>query len=393
MDIPIGTILKEWQSYVTTISRNLMELSEQTDVKIIKFRVKDTANGYTGLTKTKAVKAVDDLDTLWRYYALLSDVVDRARSLYSKNSFLNNTEDDVKVLLENTPITLETEHIDISNRGLLSPEHKKTKVSLQELLKLMQDSFEATRNTFTEISHAAETLKTKLIDMENEISNLYSTAQHLGIKDMPLFEAAKVTKIESDPLQGLTELDTLFYKMENYKASIKSALDDYNETSQALHSIKDMLSETEDLAKKSENAILESQKIFGAAYGARPVISQDVLNSLKDWLAVLENKQSEGSVSAAKIGALRLEKECTLKLNAERENYYSNSKDYNEWLDLKGEFNALLAKFNGLKARGMAFDNSLNVLTQNIQAALGADRVNLVSSRELIKKFHLSLKS
>ena len=393
MDIPIGTMLKEWQSYVTTISRNLMELSEQTDVKIIKFKVKDTANGYTGLTKAKAVKAVEDLDILWRYYALLSDVVDKARDLHSKNSFLNNTENEVKALLENTPIILETEHIDISNRSLLSPEHKNTKVILRELLKFMQDSFEVTRNTFTEISHAAETLKTKLEGMGNEINNLYNTAKHLGIKDMPLFEAAKVTKIESDPLQGLTEVDTLFYRMENYKASIKSALDDYNETSHALQSIKDMLSEIEDLAKKSENAIAEAQKIFGIAFNARPVISRDVLESLKDWLVVLENKLGEGSINAAKIGALRLQKESTLKLNIERENYYSNSKDYNEWLDLKGEFNALLAKLNGLKARGMSFDNSLSVLAQDIQAALDADRVNLVSTRELIKKFHLSLKS
>lgn len=393
MDIPIGTILKRWQSYVTTISRNLMELSEQTDVKIIKFKAKDTANGYTGITKAKAVKAVDDLDTLWRYYALLSDVVDKAGILYSKNSFLNNTENAVKTLLESTPITLETEHIDISNRGLLSPEHKNTKVSLQELLKFMQESFEATRNTFNEISHAAETLKAKLEDMENEIRNLYNTAMHLGLVDMPLFEAAKTAKNESDPLQGLVELDTLFYRVENYKASIKSAMDDLNETTNTLKSIKDMLLSIEDLAKKSENAILEAQKVFGTAYSGRPVISQDVLESLKDWLVVLENKLSEGSINAAKIGALRLEKECILKLNIERENYNSNSKDYNEWLDLKGEFNALLAKLNGLTARGLSFDNSLNVLVRDIQSALGAHNTNLANVRELIKKFHLSLKS
>jgi archaellum component FlaC len=297
-----------------------MELTSQTEVKIIKLKTKDAANGYTGLTKVKAAKAVEAMDTLWRYYALLSDVVDKASDLYSKNSFLRNTEDEVKALLESTQITLETERVDISSRGLLSPENKNTRVNLQELLEYMRKDFETIRNTMNEISHTAETIENRLSSMQNEISSLNNTARQLWIPDMVSFDAAVVLKTESDPLQGLAELDTLSYKLEQYRNQISKAEDDYNKTADALNNAKAMLSEIEDTARKSESAILESQKIFSPAYSGRPPVSRIVYESLKDWLRTLENKLSEGGLNAAKIGAQRLEKECTSKLDIEKEN-------------------------------------------------------------------------
>jgi uncharacterized protein YdcH (DUF465 family) len=44
-----------------------------------------------------------------------------------------------------------------------------------------------------------------------------------------MFDVSGAAKIESDPLQGLAEVDALYKKLENYKASIMSAVQDYNE--------------------------------------------------------------------------------------------------------------------------------------------------------------------
>jgi hypothetical protein len=369
-----------------------MELSEQTDVKLIKLMVRDTKSGYTGLTRSKAEKAAGNLDTLWRYYALLSSVIDKACDLYSKNSFLRDTEDEVRELLENTPVTLETEHIDISSRGLLQPEQKNTMASLQELLKFMQQSFDDTRNAFYEISHAAETIKLRLQSIRDEIANLNNTAVRIGIKDMPLFDVSGAAKIESDPLQGLAEVDALYQRLEKYKASIMSAVQDYNETVDSIKRSEDMLAELKDLLIKSEKAALESQKVFGKDKDLKPVTGQDVIESLKDWAGILKSKLSEGGLNAAKIGAQRLEHECILKLNAEKENYNIISRGYNEWLDLKGEFKSLLAKLNALKMRGISFDNSIDVLAEDLQKTLYADIVDLNSCRQLIERFRMSVK-
>jgi Chorismate synthase len=392
MDIPVGALLKEWQSIVTTISRNIMELSEQTDVKIIKLKVKDNINGYTGLTKTKAAKAVEDLDTLWRYYALLSGVVDKAADLYSKDSFLKDTEADVRKMLESTLITLETEHVDINNRKLLQSENKYKKVGMKELLSLMQESFEATRNAFNEISGASETIKNRLSEIKDEINNLKSTASRLGLSAGPQFDTGRIANIESDPLQGLLEIDALSNSMEGYRASVRLTEKDYNETVDALNQASEMLSEMEDLIDKAKNAGAESQKIFTSVRNVELGLGEDVLKSLKDWLSILKSKLAEGSLNAAKIGAQRLKQECSSKLEIEKENYNDISRDYNEWLDLKGEFKALLAKLGALRVRGLLYDNSIDLLTEDLQESLYAEKVNLCRCRELIQKFRLSLK-
>lgn len=393
MDIPVGVLLDHWKSYVTTISRNLMELSEQTDVKLIKLKIKDSANGYTGLTLDRASKAVDDLDRLWRYYSLLSGTVDKASILYDKDNFLNDTEHKVRKILESELITLETEHIDISSRGLLSPEKAATRVNLQELLKIMQDSFENVRNTFNEISHAAEILNLKIAGIKNEINKLNDTALRLGLKHMPVFDISMVENAERDPLQALMDFDILSGNVERYKASIKSAEEDYSRTADMLNHARKMLCEIEELAHKSETAINESKRLFGSSYHAKPVICGEVLKSLQDWLYILEDKLSKGFLRAAKVGAQKLESECAQKLETEKENYNYNGKCYNDWMDLKGEFKALLAKLNGLKSKGQLFDGSLEELTGRIQKALYADSVNLMECRQLIERLRTTLRN
>jgi hypothetical protein len=97
-------ILSEWQLYLTNISTNLMELSDQMEYQIIKLKAEDPLNGFTGITKTKAKQCIDSMGSLWRYFALLSEVVEKANELYKRNSFLNNTEDETREILENATI-------------------------------------------------------------------------------------------------------------------------------------------------------------------------------------------------------------------------------------------------------------------------------------------------
>lgn len=392
MDVPVGEILKDWQSVVTTISRNLMELSEQENVKMVKLKIKDAQNGYKGLTMEKALRAVDGLDTLWNYYALLSGVVDKAADLYSRDSFLKDTEADVRNLLENTPVTLEGERIDINNRKLLEGENNYRRVGLQELLKIMQDSFEVTRSAFNEISSASETMKSRLQIIKGEANALNSTARSISLADIPTFDTDRFAEFESDPLSGLLKLDELFRAVNGYKEKVRSAESDYNETESALNDVSAMLDEMESLNVKIMDAAAESERLFGMSKDTGAVISGEVLDSLKGWLKVLKSKLSEGAINAAKIGAQRLKQECILKLDMERKNYSDINRDYNELLDLKGEFNALLAKYGSLKLKGASFDSSADALIEELQNSLHDKKVDLSRCRELVYRFRLSLK-
>lgn len=392
MDTPIENELSQWQLYLTNINSNLLELFEQMEFQLIKARANDTNNGYTGITKVKADKCIHSVWTLWEQNKLLSEVLDKANKLYSKHSFINNTEDEVKELLNSTLVVIEEQHVDINERNLLGGENKEKKGTPKDLLNNMQLTFESICSDIKEISYAEETMQSRLSNIKDEIAKLSYTVKRLGITNIPEFDTKKITKVESDPLQGVMELDKLVYSIEKYRASIMSIEEDYNNIGESFSKVRSMLSELKEVREKSKSIVRESNKIFDLYENVKPIISEEVLNSLEDWLMVLENKLNEGIIKAVKVGVLKLEQECNFKLELERENYYINSKNYMEWLDLKGEFKALVAKFIILKAKGRYLGSVQDELIENTRAALYASKVDLGRCRKLVRNLELTMK-
>ena len=391
MGTPEQDILSSWQSYLTNISSNLMELSDQTEYKIIKAGAADLKNGYTGITKELAQRCVDSVGTLWRYFALLSEVVDKAASLYSKKSFLYNSGEDIRELFEKTSVVIDSKHVDVKDRNILDDEKDEKKATPKELLQLMQQTFENTGQDIKKIVNAQNELDIRLANIKKEIEGLGSFAAKFNISSIPEFDTQKINKLVSDPLTGMIELDKLVYNIEKYRASIRDIEEEYNNTQKKLETISAILSELSALAARSRNALTESRRIFGIQKDERPVIEEQIVESLKDWHKTLQNKFKEGAVKAVKIGAAKLEREALDKLQRETENYNYNSRLYNEWLDLKGQFSALTAKADVLKTRGQLFSSSVNDLIIQTAAVMNAFPVNFEYCKELVKKISLSL--
>jgi hypothetical protein len=393
MKRPIGEVLNQWKSYLTNISNNLMELSQQIEFQQIKLKTKDVTNGYIGITKARAEQCLENFDRLWRYYSLLAEVVDKAENLYSKNSLFNNTEDDAREILERTLLVIESQRIAINERNLLSSENRDKKATSAEVLKYMQDSFDELCRNITEISKTSETLELRLKNIKKEISKLNSTSKMLGLVDIPDFDISKVNDIERDPLQGSAELDKLVYSIEKHRASIRTIEEEYRKIVETFGKVKNMLSELRDLSDKSKEAITRSQKIFGATQELKYGIDMVVIESLQDWLKILQNKLSEGNLAAVKVGLSKLVQECSEKLENERENYNIINKAYNEWLDLKGHFKALCAKADILKVKGLLSNNTLDEIIESTKAVLYSNQINLDNCRAMIRKIELSLKN
>lgn len=391
MNMPAINMLNKWKLYLTNISSNLMELSGQTEFQLIKLKVADNTNGYTGITRQRADRCIEAVGALWQQFALLSEVIDKAAAFEGRRSILYNPDEDIRKLLEETLIVIDRSHIDINERNLLEDETDEKRATPRDLLKHMQHSFEEACRDVTEISNAERDIKSRLVNIKKDISILNSTAMKLGQKNIPVFEIKSITDIERDPLKGIMELDKLVYSIEKYRASIKTLENEYNSITESFNRIRRMLWELKELGIKSKDAVSKSIALFGEGITFKPVISQEVLNSLRDWLSVLENKLDEGEFRAVRIGASNLEKECLLKLERERECFTSNSKAYNEWMDLKGEFKALLAKADILKTRGLLPDDSLNILIQNINTAINSNPVDIEICRQHVEKLKLSL--
>jgi uncharacterized protein YoxC len=142
MEMPVDRLVKQWQSYLTNISSNLMELTDQTEYQLIKMKAEDKAKGYTGITAEKAKRCVESVGKLWSHFAHLSDVVEKAVSLNSKRSIMYNSGNEVIELLEKTQIVIDKEHVSINSRNLLEDETDEKMSTPKELLKHMQESFQ-----------------------------------------------------------------------------------------------------------------------------------------------------------------------------------------------------------------------------------------------------------
>lgn len=391
MDKPVQNLIGQWKQYLTNISSNLMELTDGTEYGFIKARAGDKKNGYTGVTKERAHKCIQSVGVLWQHFALLSEVVEKAAAMQLRASILYNPEEDIKSLFEDTMIVIDREHVDISDRNLLEDETDEKMATPIQLLKHMQEAYGELCSDIKEISRAEQSLDSRLDNLKNGINRLSLTVKRLGLSNPSEFQLSRVSEIERDPLKGMEELDKLVYTMEKYRASIRELEDEYNKIRESLTGIKAMLDELNELSIKSKDALKRSKELFGDLNPQMPYISQEVLKSLEDWLSVLENKLKEGAIRAVGVGASKLERECSLKVLSEREACEFNLRAFNEWTDLKGEFNALLAKAEVQKARGLIRDNSINELIGKIDAALNRYPVNLDICRQLMKKFKLSL--
>ncbi|MDP4089706.1 MAG: hypothetical protein Q8930_10615 [Bacillota bacterium] len=392
MDISVDDSLNEWQTYMKNISSNLIELSEQIEFQLMTSKTKDLDNGYTGRTKAKADRCVETMAVLWRCNNLLTEVVEKAARLNSKRSLLYNPENEVRELLEVKPVVIETEHIAIGDRNLLGSENKEKKATPPELLKYMKSSFESLCRDVADISKAVEEVDNRLSGIKADISKLNSTAGGLGISKIPEIDTRKIRELERDPLMSVIELDKLVYDVEKYRAFIRSIEGEYENINKALERVREMLSELRELSRKSEIYLKETQKIFGTSAGGRPIIGDKIILSLEDWLKVLEERLSRGEAKAVSVGLTKLELECTYKLEIQRENFKDNYGKYTEWLDLKGQFKALLAKSAALQAKGLLREVSIGSLVEEVKNAVYAFPVNLENCRDRVGKFDLTLK-
>lgn len=391
MDKPVQNLIGQWKQYLTNISSNLMELTDGTEYGLIKTRAGDTKNGYTGVTRERARKCIQSVGVLWQQFALLSEVVEKAAAMQSRASILYNPEEDIRKLFENTMIIIDREHVDISERNLIEDETDEKMATPTQLLKHMQEAYVELCRDIKEISRAEESLNSRLDNIKSSINRLNLTVKRLGIANAPEFQLSRVSEIERDPLRGMEELDKLVYSMEKYRASIREMEKEYDRIQEILKRIRPMLDELKELSIKSKDALKRSNELFGDLNTKMPIISPEVIKSLEDWLSVLEKKLKEGAIRAVGVGTSRLEKECSLKLQSERAALEFNSKALNEWMDLKGEFKALLAKAEVQRTRGLIMDNFINELAGKIDAALNQYPVNLDMCRQLMKKFKLSL--
>src|SRR5215469_5525520 len=131
-----------------------MDLYQAESTKIIRARLKDSVNGYVGVTREKAAPAVEALDQLLDQYELLARVVDEAADLTKKTGIFRNNEERINELLNGPSVVLTQEQVALAHRGLLDDEQRMIRATPGEVLAQMERSFAVARDALSAIAEA-----------------------------------------------------------------------------------------------------------------------------------------------------------------------------------------------------------------------------------------------
>ncbi|MBI3730194.1 MAG: hypothetical protein HY254_17910 [Burkholderiales bacterium] len=390
--VPIKEEIEALRANVTTISRNLLDLAEIEAVKIARIRIKDTVNGYRGVTHDKLGKAIKSLDALWNSYLLLARLQEQVTDLNRRSNVFHDNEEDIRKLLYGRSVELRAEHIPVTSRGLLSTANKLTQATPQEVLTAMEQQFLEARDVFTALSQSISQSAPRLDTLRQQAADLQSLSGQLGAAcHLPSNLEAMLQNIDRDPLSCAADLDAAEHFMGEQRLLLKNLEKQQTQNRAGLDEATSRLTQLQDCVQEAATAIEEARlRLLAPDDLVMPVAEQE-MTTLRTWLAAIAQSATEGRHDAVKVGLQRWHSACLAQLNAARQACVTNRLGLNEYEEMTGRFNALRAMAKSLAARGVVLDEALSTMAQAIRQTITLQPVDLAALRQAVAAYETAL--
>jgi hypothetical protein len=389
-DIDIEQKLADWQSRLTIISRNLMDLAQSANTQQISARLRDPVRPYQGLTAKRAKQAIEGRDDLWQDYLMLARVVEEASSLFNQNSIFRNTEDDVLALLESASVKMPTVHVPLPARDLLSAADRSDSATPAEILEAMQAAFATTRDELTAIGNAEQNLAPRIAAIKHEQETLERWAATLGSTG-PRIETSLVSQIDADPLAYAMEADRIEAALNAERQRIEALEREHEAMRAELTQGRELLTTLKDLAQRCRAASDETKQKIAAPHNLHQPVADEVIESLTAWLTTLDETVAAGRWQAAKVGLHKWRDTINARIDSERAAYATNRMALDERADLRGRFSALQFKAQAFVARGIVLGETLERLTEETEQSLNQRPFNLEHGRQMLAAYEIAL--
>jgi len=377
---------------VTTISRNLMEYGETEGVVMVRARLKDPVNGFTGATRDVIAKAVNLLDGLWSSYLLLAGILEQASDLIARSGVFRNNDSAIQELLEGKSIELPLGHIPINARSLLASATRTERTSPDELLQAMEQQFGEAQDAINRITTLIAQSAPRLMAINQQFETLANWAKALGATSVLARDLGSVVAgLNTDPLGCAAELDRMEGTIDKQRAVLQSIEDERTSVSESLEQARKVVAELKDLAGRSSAAIEEARAKILHPEGLMQPVSDESIASLSAWLTTLECNVGAGRSSAAKVGLERWHAQSESLVTAQRQAYARNRAALDERADLKGRFRALQAKAGALAARNIPTDPVVQSLGLESETALNTVPIDLNRARRAVDSYESAL--
>jgi hypothetical protein len=159
----IDKLLNEWQQKAAIASQNLLELYELSAYQ----RLSDALvrQQLPSPMQQQVNEAIEQVDRLFEYFELLRDALEQAKDLRKQAGAFGAKDDllpKIENLLVNEWIVMNQQQVPLAQRSLVSPLVAGEMLSLDRLLAIMTDLFQAAVTTFTEIEQAEQNVAQNL---------------------------------------------------------------------------------------------------------------------------------------------------------------------------------------------------------------------------------------
>lgn len=394
-DSTLSQQLSQWKTRLDTVTSNLADLYGAESTKLIRARLNDPANSFSGVTKAKAARAIEILDDLVNQYARLTRVVEEATELVKKGGLLrsNNNEEKAKELLNGPSVVLHTQQLSVKNRGLLDDGDQEVRATPSEALARMEPSFAEARDNVTAIADAMAHMQPRIDALAQKIAMLDSLAKTLvmtrpaSLADVSL----PIARVESDPLGSATELGPIEDAVAQWRAELQQIDADHKALLASLARGKAALAELQDLIARSSAAFVEAREKIADPENLAPPNGDETVATLDAWLRTLEQHAAAGRFAAVKLGMAKWEQTCSDRLDAERASYERNKAGLDERADLRGRYRALCAKADALRNRGLALNEAAEAAMRDGKTVLDVIPFDLGAGRRLVESFEAAL--
>jgi hypothetical protein len=388
-DSALSQQIDQWKTRLNTITNNLMDLYGAESTKVIRARLNDPANGFAGVTKAKAAHAIEVLDDLVDLYTRLANVVDEATDLLSmkKGGGLRNNEERAKQLLGGPSIVMQTQHVVLSNRGLLDDGNREVRATPSEVLAYMEQSFAEARDAVTAVADAMAHVQPRLAALGQKLSTLDSWAKTLGVtRPAAVADVSQpISRVASDPVGCAAEVDQIDNAVAQWRAELQATDADRKAVLASLERGKAALSELRDLVTRSAAVYAEAREKLADPEGLAPPPRDEDVETLDAWLRTLERNAAAGRFAAVKVGMAKWDRSCSDRLEVARASYARISAGLDERTDLRGRFRALCAKADALRSRGVVLGEAAEAASRQGTSVLDAIPFDLRAGRGVVE--------
>lgn len=396
----VDRLLGEWEERLRRVDENLLALESDPTYQMLAPRTQgvETIDGETARVVKPALAAMREL---FEHRGRLTDVLERAREVRATMSplaFWSNDEKEreVQALLSGPSIELSSQSTPLSERALLGPGERETRVVPEQLLGAMAQAFENARDAVVAVQRAWEASEPRLASMTRSAEDLRATAESLGLEGSECDELTAIereleavrVRLARDPLgaqRGMAE--AIERRMTALGGRLHALAAVRTRVADGLVGARSLLAEVRAMRSRAVEAVHRLPgEVEGATASGQPT-DAGLVEGLEPWLDKIEAAAAAGRWQTADVGLQKWTEAARGYLDGDGRIAGALERVVARREELAGRLSARRAQVAALAARGSEAPPGVEDVAREAERLLALRPTPLARAKALVERF------